>query len=326
MRQARVKPSFKKDQKDSQVTEVFRYYHFLSPKFWPTWLGIGGLYCMAWLPWSFKLGATRLICRLVKRFVRSRYNTLTTNINLCFPHLSDIERADLVEQALFSNILGFFETAHAWCRGTRGINIEFEGLEHYENAHKDGRGILVLSGHWSMLDMGAAIFGSVIRSGTIYRKHDNPLFNYFMTRSREQYIDYTLARKDVKGMIRKLRGGENLAYLPDQDFGRKRSIFVPFLNVETATITMTSQIAEAGNALVLPVSVHRKGMTNNYVLKVHPLLDIPSEDHERDTLLWTAWLEECVTSYPDQYLWLHKRFKTRPEGEPSVYTKPVNSD
>jgi KDO2-lipid IV(A) lauroyltransferase len=321
MRQARAKPSFKKDQKDSQVTEIFRYYHFLSPKFWPTWLAIGGLYVMAWLPWSAKLFATKVLSKLVKRFVKSRYNTLVTNIHLCFPNLTDAEREALIEQTLFSNVLGLFETAHAWCRGTKGINIEVEGLENFEKAQKDERGILVLSAHFSMLDLGAAIFGSVIKSGTIYRKHDNPLFNYFMTRSREKYVDYTLARKDIKGMIRKLRSGENLAYLPDQDFGRKRSIFIPFMGVPTATITMTSQIAEAGNAQVLPVSAYRKGTTNSYVLQLHPPMDIPTENHEEDAVLWTNWLENCVKDHPEQYLWLHKRFKTRPEGEPSVYKK-----
>lgn len=315
----RVKPKFKKDQKDSRVTEIYRYSDFLAPRFWLTWLNIGGLYLLAWMPWSLKVGFTHLLCKIVKRFAKSRYNTLVVNIRACFKDLDEASQNKLIEDALFSNVFGLVETAHAWCRGLKGINVHTEGLEHYEAAKKQGRGILVFSSHFSMLDMGAAMISDKIPTGTIYRKHDNPLFNYFMTRSREKLISYTVARKDVKGMIRRLRDGDNLAYLPDQDFGPKRSIFVPFFGVQTATIQMTSVLAAAGNAVVLPVSAYRKGKSNDYVLKIHPLMNIPTDDHLADTKLWVSWLEDCIREHPEQYLWFHKRFKTRPEGEPSLY-------
>lgn len=320
MSQFRRKKPSRGSQKDSRVTEIYRYRDFLAPRYWPVWLNIGALFVIAWLPWRLKLGLTSFLCWVVKRFAKSRYQTLKTNIHACFGDEFDADRlGTLVEEALFSNVLGLVETAHAWFRGTSGLEIEVEGREHYEAAKAQGRGVLVLSSHFSMLDLGAAIISDVVPTGTIYRRHDNPLFNYFMTRSREKYIQYTIARRDIKEMIRRLRGGDNLAYLPDQDFGRKRSIFVPFFGVPTATITMTSQIAEAGNAVVLPVSAHRIGRTPRYVLSVHPPMNIPTDDHVKDTRLWTAWLEDRIREHPEQYLWFHKRFKTRPEGEPSLY-------
>lgn len=317
MRQA--KPSFKKDQKDSRVTEVYQYSDFLAPRFWGTWCGIGLIYVMAWMPWVLKIAFTHLLCALIGKVAKSRVRTLNANINACFADLPDDERQALAKQALYSNVFGFFETAYAWCRGTKGLNVKIEGWEYYEQAKADGRGILVLSGHFSMLDLGAALIGHAIPVGTIYRKLDNPLLNYFMTRSRERYLTYTVARKDMKGMVRRLKNGEAMGYLPDQDFGRKRAIFLPFFGVQTATIVSTTQLASAGDATVLPVSAYRVGKSSTYVLKFHPLLDIPTDDAERDALTWTQWLESTISDYPDQYLWMHKRFKTRPEGEASIY-------
>lgn len=319
MGQGRTKRGFVKDQKDSQVTDKYRYWHFLGPKFWTTWLGIAGLHLLAWLPWRAKVIAARGLSKVVKRVAKSRYRTLQTNIRLCFADRTVAQQDQLIEEALFSNVMGFIETAHAWCRGLSGITVEVQGQEHLDAAKLDGRGIIYLSAHWSILDLGAAMIGGNLSAGTIYRKHDNPLFNYFMTRSREKYLAYTVARKDVKGMIRRLKNGEGLAYMPDQDFGRKRSIFVPFFGVPTATITMTSKLAAAGNAIVLPLSGYRKGLSPTYVIRIDPPMAIPTGDEEQDTRLWTEWLEGCVAQHPDQYLWLHKRFKTRPPGEPSVY-------
>ncbi|WP_161599291.1 lipid A biosynthesis acyltransferase [Reinekea blandensis] len=303
------------------MTDKYRYWHFLAPKFWLTWLGIAGLHLLAWLPWRAKVATGKGLAHIIKRVAKSRYQTLQTNIRLCFPDLNPDEQNQLIEDALFSNVFGFIETAHAWCRGLSGVRIEVQGQEHLDAAEQDGRGILYMTAHWSFLDLGAAIIGTHLSAGTIYRKHDNPLFNYFMTRSREKHLAYTVARKDVKGMIRRLRQGEGLAYMPDQDFGPKRSIFVPFFGVPTATITMTSKLAEAGNAIVLPISGYRKGLSSTYVFRIDPPLAIPSGDEEQDTILWTQWLEGVVAQHPDQYLWLHKRFKTRPPGEPSVYAK-----
>lgn len=319
MGQARTKRGYVKDQKDSQVTSKYRYWHFLAPKFWPTWLGIGCLYLMAWAPWPLKVALSRGIGVLVKRFAKSRYRTLQCNIDLCFPEKHPKERAKLVNDALLSNVMGFFETAHAWCRGFGSIPVDIIGRENLEAAQKDGRGIIFLTAHWSMLDLGAALLGTLVPVGTVYRKHDNPLFNLFMTRSREKYLTYTVARKDVKGMFKRLRDGEALAYMPDQDFGPKRSIFVPFFGIPTATITMTSKLAEAGNAIVLPISGYRNGLQRSYTFRIDPPMDIPTGDDEADARTWTAWLEERIREHPDQYLWLHKRFKTRPPGEPSVY-------
>ena len=149
------------------------------------WLAIAGLHIIAWLPWRLKIGFGHLLCAVIKRFAKSRYNTVVANIRACFPDMAADEQANLIEDALFANAFGLIETAHCWVRGMNGLELEIKGWENYQAAKQDGRGILVFSCHFSMLDLGAAMLGSEIPVGTIYRKHDNPLFNYFMTRSRE---------------------------------------------------------------------------------------------------------------------------------------------
>lgn len=321
MRQGNPKPKGYHVQKDSNVTQNHQYSDFLAPKYWLTWLGIAGLHVLAWLPWSAKKTLASLMGRMVKRFAKSRYRVLQTNIDVCFADKSTEERAQLVEDALFSNMLGYLESAYVWCRNVKNVPLTIEGMEHYEAAQATGKGIIFFTGHFSILDMGGAFLGANFDTGTVYRRHDNPLFNYYMTRCRENNFAYTIARKDVRGMIRHLRKGDNLCYLPDQDFGPKHSVFVPFFGVPTASITSTTALAKTGQAIVLPFTGYRLGRDFRYVFKFYPPLDIPTDDAVKDTKVWSQWLEQTISERPEQYLWLHKRFKTRPEGEPSIYTK-----
>lgn len=323
MRQANPKSSPKPKgysvQKDSNVTQSQRYGDFLAPKYWLTWLAIGALHILAWLPWSLKKQLARFMGFMVKKVAKSRYRVLQANINSCFSELAQAEREQLIEDALFSNMIGYLESAYVWCRNVKDVPLRIEGREHFDAAQASGKGIMFFTGHFSILDMGVALLGDNFDVGTVYRRHDNPLFNYYMTRSREKSLAYTVARKDVRGMVRRLRKGENLCYLPDQDFGPKHSIFVPFFGVPTASITTTTALAKTGNAIVLPFTGYREGKDFKYVLKFYPPLAIPSDDEVADTKLWNQWLEQTIAERPDQYLWLHKRFKTRPEGEPGIY-------
>jgi len=319
MRQAKGQDSIKKGQKDSRVTELYRYRDFLSPVYWSTWLGIGALYLMAWLPVTIRIGLSRVLGRVLYHVVGSRRRIAETNIRLCFSHLSQAEQTALVKETFFSNTLAYFETAYAWCRPAKFITHSIEGLEHIEQAKAKGQGIMMLGGHFAPIDILGALVGEYVEYASVYRKHDNPLFNYFMTKSRERFSPKTIARKDIKGMIREFRSGGTIWYAPDQDYGRKPSIFVPFFGVQTATITMTSKLAQSGNAAVIPLSAHRTEDNKGIVIKFEPPLEIPCGDDVKDAITVNSWLEDRIKEHPAQCLWLHKRFKTRPEGEPSVY-------
>lgn len=321
MRQARDSRSFQKNQKDSKVTEIYRFRDFLGPKYWRTWLLIGGIYVLAWLPIWLRLAIAKVLSSLAYSLISSRRKVAETNVRLCFPKLNEVDIDKFVRATFLSSILSFFETAHAWCRPTKNLDATFIGLEHLTEAVKSGKGVLLLGGHFALIDMLGALMSQHFDVATVYRKQDNPLINYFMVRARERFHKVTIARKDMKKLLRTLKEGGIVWYAPDQDYGRKASVFVPFYGVQTATITMTSKLAKLSDAIVIPLSGYRQKDNKSFIIEVEEPIELPSGDDVADAALVNRWLESRINKCPEQYLWLHKRFKTRPEGEPSVYTR-----
>lgn len=322
MRQANQPPRRKGSrQRDSRVTERFRYRDFLAPRYWGAWLFIGFMQLIGRLPERVRVVTARVLTPLLMTAAGSRRRVAERNLQLCFPKLSEGEHRDLLKRTFFSYILGMLETARAWVKPMEPMRdkVRWEGLENLDAAQQGGRGVLLVGGHFTILDMAGALFGLIREYDLIYRKHDNDLLNYFMTHSRERWCSRTLARRDMRGLIRSLREGRIVWYAPDQDYGRKASSFVPFFGIPTATVTMTTKLAQSGNAAVVPVFFYRDDDPCRYVARFGEPLPIPSDDPVADATAFNEWLEARVREKPDQYLWLHKRFKTRPPGEPSVY-------
>jgi len=199
-----------------------------------------------------------------------------------------------------------------------------EGLEYLQQAQQQGHGVILLAAHFTTLEIGAALLGGAHSIDGMYRTHDNPLFDWLQRKGRERHNADSLAvaRDDVRGALRLLRGGRALWYAPDQDYGRKHSLFVPLFGVMAATVTATSSFARLGKAKVLPFSQERLADGSGYRLVIHPPLDdFPGSSEEADCLRINQWLEQVIRAHPEQYLWAHRRFKTRPEGEPSLYKK-----
>lgn len=311
----------KLSQRNSAITEQQRYSQFLHPKYWSTWLMLAGLWLLTRLPFSMQMWIGRMLGRLSYWLVKSRRHICEVNIRLCFPEKTSQEQQQLVKQTFISYGQGMMETAMSWFRNNKGFadRVTFVGQEHMQQALDSGHGVLMIGGHFSTLDFGGALMGLEYEYDIVHRYLDNPLFNLFMNRTRSRYVNNAIARKDVRGMIKALRKGHILWYAPDQDYGRRDSVFVPFMGVSTATITGTSRLAQMGKAKVVPVVYTRNPDNRTYQIEFKPPLNIPSGDDVEDARLFNQWLEEQVRKYPDQYLWLHKRFKTRPEGEASVY-------
>lgn len=310
-------------QKDSRVTDRYQYSDFLAPRYWGAWLFIGLMHLLGRLPASWHIRLARGLTPLMLRLAGSRRRVAERNLELCFPAKSQAERRRLLKDTFFANILGFLETARAWVAPLEPLrpHVRWEGLEHLDAVQDSGQGVLLVGGHFAILDLAGGLFGLIREYDLVYRKHDNRLLNYFMTRSRERFCSNTIARKDMRGLIRSLKSGNIVWYAPDQDYGRKASTFVPFFDVPTATVTMTSKLAKVTGARVVPVFFYRETSNCDYVARFGPPLPIPSGDETADAACFNRWLEGCVREQPDQYLWLHKRFKTRPEGEPSLYKK-----
>ncbi len=178
--------------------------------------------------------------------------------------------------------------------------------------------------HFTTLEIGAALLGQVHTIDGMYREHDNPVFDYIQRRGRERHnLDATaIEREDVRSMLKVLRGGRAIWYAPDQDYGAKQSLFVPLFGIPAATVTATTKFARLGRARVLPFTQSRLADGSGYRLTIHPPLeDFPGESEEADCLRINQWVERCVRQQPEQYLWAHRRFKTRPPGEAKLYPK-----
>lgn len=244
------------------------------------------------------------------------------NLALCFPEKSSAERARIVRENFYSTALAFFETGMAWFWPAWRLRslCKIEGLDYLQAA--EGQGVLLLAMHFTHLDIGAAFINMHISIDGTYRPHKNPVFDYVQTQGRKRHSrdSQLLFRQDVRGTIRALQQGRKIWYAPDQDYGAKRSIFVPFFNIPAATVTATSKFARLGRAKVIPFTQTRLSAGKGYRVVVYPPLPgFPSGDDKRDALQVNAFIEARVREQVGQYMWVHRRFKSRPPGERDVY-------
>lgn len=287
----------------------------LHPKHWPTWIGIGLLNALTHLPYSVQIRIGAGIGWLLHKVGKGRRRVADVNMQICFPEKSEAERAAMVKAIFRNNGIGLMETMMAWFRPADYVldRTEFIGFEKIKEYQAQGKGVMLLGAHYSMLDLAGAVISNVQRVNISYRPQDNPVMNYVMERGRARLYDDCFSRKDIRAFIRTLKKGQVLWYAQDQDFGRRNSVFVNFFGHPAATITATSRVAKAGNAVVLPITYFRNADDASYVMTVHDPLGIPSGDDVTDAQIANDFLEAQLRQHPTQYLWLHKRFKTTPE-------------
>lgn len=292
------------------------------PRYWGAWLGIGLMRAGAMLPWRLKLALGRGIGLLTWKLAKRRRYITDTNLALCFPELDDRQRAELVRKTFIANGIGILETATGWCRDPEHLRhrVTFKGTEHMEQAMAQGKGALIIGIHFSTLDLGGALHSLFFPADVVYRPHDNPVFEDFMTRARRGIFGAAIDRHDLRGVVRRIKSGHAVWYSPDQDFGREVSVFAPFFGIPAASIKLTAKIARMTGAPVMPLMFHRNPDDRTYTLEyLPPLENFPSGDDVADAAQVNAFIEQAIRRHPEQYLWLHRRFKTRPPGEASFY-------
>lgn len=295
---------------------------FAHPRYWLTWLAIGLMRLCAWLPWRAKLAVGKAIGLSAWYLAKRRRHITETNLRLCFPEKNADERRALVRETFIANGIGILETATGWCRDPEHLRhrVAFKGQEHMARVQAQGKGALIIGVHFSTLDLGGALHSLFFPADAVYRPHDNPLFERFMTRARKRIFGTAIDRHDLRGVVRRIKSGHHVWYSPDMDFGRGVSVFAPFFGVDAATIKLTAKIARLTGAPVMPLMFHRNPDNRTYTLEyLPPLEDFPSGDEVTDAARINAFIEHAIRKRPEQYLWLHRRFKTRPEGQASVY-------
>ncbi len=276
---------------------------------------------VARLPYSWLLPIGRLLGRCVAPLTRSRRHVARCNLNLCLPELSDAGRAELLRDNLRDAGLMLVEFALAWMGTEKAMDripVRIDGLEHLADARRCGRGVLLVGGHFSHLELAARLLSRQMPIAGMYRRMDAPVFEQEVLRARLRYADAMFTKEEIRASVRYLRRGGTIWYAPDQDMRGKGSIFAPFFGVPAATITATHHLARLSGACVMPF-FHRRLPGGGYVLRLEaPLADF-AQDVRADTERVNACIERMVREAPAQYLWMHKRFKTRPAGLPPVY-------
>lgn len=302
---------------------TFKFY-FLHPKFWLTWLGVLILYTVSWLPYRMQLAMGRGLGLLFKKVMPRRVNIARTNLKLCFPEYSDDSIEELVTENMKNTGIAYFEVGMAWWwpdwRIRRKLHIH--GEENLRKAQEDGSGVLLLLFHFLSLEVHARLHGFVEPAVGLYRPHNNAVMEFLQTRGRARSNKYMIQRKDVKGMLKALSKGDIAGYLPDQDYGRRRTEFVKFFEVpDASTTTGTMLFAKAPNCKVLVSRCVRRKDGTGYDLYYEPALEaFPTGDDKVDARYVNTLVEDAVKKAPEQYLWVHRRFKTRPEPDmPSYY-------
>ena len=275
------------------------------------------------LPIKWQLAVGRGLGMLFYWLVPSRRHIAEVNINLCFPEKSLSARKTLVKDSFKSVGMGVMEAFIAWFmpeRYFKKIPFHWVNKERVLELVKKGQCFIGLSGHFTCLEIAGRLFGQRMPLNLVYKQSHNPLFDQLMTEKRETYSQSLIRHTNVKGMVKCLREHKVLWYAPDQDFGLSRSVWTTFFGVPTATVPGLSVLARAGShAEVIPVFFRRLPTGGYEGLSLEPLTNFPSGDDVADTQQWQSLLEDYVRKYPDQYLWIHRRFKTRPEGLASVY-------
>ena len=287
------------------------------PRLYPSWIGVGLFWLVGQLPWNFLLATGRGLGHLAWRLAKRRSHIARTNIRLCFPELTPEEQENLARRSVVSTGEAILEMAGSFSNHRIDLDkrLVIKGMEHIEQARAEGKGVLLLGMHFNSIDVGSRLLGYLMDFYAVYRPNDNRVIDRLINQGRGNYLKGNVPRSDIRQMIRLLRNGEVLWYAPDQDYGIAHAVFVPFFGIPAATITATSRIARMGKARVIPTAHYRLPGGRYQIEFGPPLENFPSGDDEADTARINQTIEHYVRKHPEQYLWVHKRFKHQPDGK-----------
>jgi KDO2-lipid IV(A) lauroyltransferase len=285
---------------------------------------LGLMRVLSLFPFSWQLFLGRILGLLCSPIARYRLRIALVNICLCFPDWSPPQQKQLLREHCAALGMGLFETALAWWGSDKRVArlVEMEGMSHLKQALAQGKGVILLTAHFVHLELGARFIALQQPLHALYRPHRNPLFERFVYHKRLHHGQLPpIDRKDMRGLLRSLKQGHVVWYAPDQNYGPKHSVLAPFFNVHTLTVTATSRLARLSGAPVVPYCVERlPGKANYRVTVLPPLNNFPSVDLTTDAVRINRLVESWVRRAPEQYLWIHRRFKGGSAGLEKLYS------
>lgn len=295
---------------------------YWSPRYWPVWLGMGILRLICLLPHRMALAVGRVLGRVAHRVGGSRRAIVRRNIELCFPDLSPGERDALAFEhfkALGMTVIEMGLGRWASDRHLRSITT-LTGIEHVQKALASGKGVILLSAHFTTLEiMGRVLAQNMPPFDAVFRRNRSEFMTELQRTGRERSAESTIEKRDIKKMVRSLRANRAVWYAPDQSYNRKGSEVIPFFGIPAMHTTATSTLARLGEATVVPFFPRRR-RDSTYELTLLPAFEnFPGNDPVADTKRYVELLEQHVRSCPEQYFWVHRKFKDLPEGYPDYY-------
>lgn len=296
---------------------------FLHPRYWSLWVKLGLLRALICLPFRWQRHLGRALGSLLWYLAASRRRIALTNIARCFPQLTAQQQQQLVRENFRQTGMTLLEMGQAWWASDASLEglADFEGLEHLEQALAQNKGVLLLSAHFVSLEMGGRLLLQRVPAHFMFRPHKNPLFDWIQYRAREHRCQKVIPRDDVRSMLRSLKDGFPVWYAADQDYGAQHSVFAPFYGIEAASLTATGRFARLSKAPVVPFFCYRQP-NGQYRLVLLPAVEqFPSGNDLSDATRINQLLEQAINQAPEQYLWVHRRFKTRPPGDADFYRK-----
>ncbi len=292
------------------------------PSLLGVWLGVGFLWLLHWLPLPLQAALGNALGWLLAMRPGRRRRIVATNLALCFPDAPKALRRRWLRQTFQASMRAALEHGMLWW-GSDARLRRLIRIDNPEAALGDGvRPVIWLAPHFVGLDMGGVRLTMDHRIASMYAPAKDPVTDRFMLRGRTRFLDIVLiARHEgIKATLHAIKAGRPFYYLPDQDYGRRNAVFVPFFGVPAATVSALPRLARLTGAQVVPVVTRQLPWGRGYAVRFYPPWDsYPSKDVEADVARMNAFIEDRIREMPPQYLWLHRRFKTRPAGESSLY-------
>lgn len=289
---------------------------YIAPRYWPTWLGVGLLRLTCWLPFDTQIRLGKWLGRVMHRFVAERRAITRRNIELCFPDLSPAERNSIALQHFESLGASLMEMALGRWASDEKLNsrITIIGAEHVHKLTASGQGVVILSAHFTALEIFGRPLGAALPEfDVVYRKFRNSLTTELVATTREMYARKVIEKNDIKSMVRSLREGIPVWYAPDQSYNLKQSALIDFFGIPSQTNIASGMLARLGRARAVYFFPRRLSDGNYELVISPPFADFPSDDPVADTKRYVEVLEQFIRTCPEQYYWVHRKFKNRPD-------------
>jgi KDO2-lipid IV(A) lauroyltransferase len=293
-----------------------------APRYWPTWAGLGLLRLLALLPFPALLASGRALGAVLRHLPLRFVRTARRNIELCFPELDERGREQLLNEHFKSLGMALMEVPLAWWITPKQLEkiVRIEGAEHLHAALARGNGVILLTAHFTSLELAGRTLLAIAPVKFLYRPTKNEVLAYALERFRTGYGGRPIPKDDIRAFISALRRNECVWYAPDQSYRKKGAEMVPLFGIPAATNTLTSRLARTTGAAVLPYFLQRLPGSRGYLATIHPPLEnFPSESPVSDTARFNRMIEAQVRVAPEQYLWIHRRFKGLSEDYPDYY-------